>query len=179
MSMNVTLITDLPLEVDCDVLAKKLPQLLGEERSVQTSFLLHLAAFDRAKGHERMGYASLWEYCRQELRLLEGATFRRVHAARLLDRFPQVREMLLDGRLFMTTLVLLEKVITEQNADELLALAAWKSKAEVECLVACRLKPAAVMASEPIPPASSERHPLLARRSPPWRRSIRCCYCQS
>lgn len=151
VTTNTTIASLDTASMDSESLAKVLPQLLSEERSIQTSFLLHLAAFDRVKGYERMGYATLWDYCRQELRLLEGATFRRVHAARLLDRYPQARQMLLDGRLYMTTLVQLEKILTDENADELFAAAAWKSKADVAYLVVCRLKPAAATAADEEP----------------------------
>lgn len=162
---------------DCDLLEQQLARLLGQERDVQTAFLITLAAFDRARGYEKKGYATLWDYCRQELRLLEGATFRRIHAARLLDRFPQAKALLLDGRLFMTTLVQLEEVITEENADELFALASWKSKAEVAYLVACRgpapkeaprpavIRPVARPRVAELPPVAADA-PLFAAVAP-------------
>ncbi|HEX9291602.1 MAG TPA: HNH endonuclease, partial [Anaeromyxobacteraceae bacterium] len=50
-------------------------------------------------------------------------------------RFPMMAELLRDGQLCLTTLRLLEPVLTDENAAELIARAASKSKSEVERLV--------------------------------------------
>ena len=127
--------------VSADDLALRLRQLVGLERNVQTDFLLCLSDFDRVRGYERFGHANLWDFCRKELGLLECATFRRTHAVALLQRHPQAEAYLRDGRLWMTTFVMLEKVLNlpGADADELFAAAAGKSKKEVEYLVACRM----------------------------------------
>jgi len=55
---------------------------------------------------------------------------------RVLRRFPKLEPALRDGRLCLSTLSLLGHVLTEDNAEGLLARAAFKTKAEVEHLVA-------------------------------------------
>ena len=55
---------------------------------------------------------------------------------KVLRRFPRLAGPLGDGRLCLTTLALLGQVLTEENAEELVARAAFKTAAEVDHLVA-------------------------------------------
>ena len=119
----------------------RLRQLLGEERNTQVDFLLQLEEFDRSRGYEDFECANLWQYLQRELGLLEYAIYRRIHAMKLLRRFPQVEAPLRDGRLWMCALVELEAVITDENADEILAAASGKSFREVKVFVASRSEP--------------------------------------
>jgi len=59
---------------------------------------------------------------------------------RVLRRFPGSADALRDGRLCLSTLALLGQVLTEENAEELVARAAFRTMAEVDHLVAS-LKP--------------------------------------
>src|SRR5262249_20232402 len=102
--------------------------LSGEERLIQAEFLVHLAELDRRRGYETLGYPSLWEYCARELRYRDGAIFRRVEAARLVGRFPDVAEFIRDGRLSMTTLATLREVLTPENSRRLFDSASGKSR---------------------------------------------------
>src|SRR5688500_16374484 len=117
-------------------LRSRLGALLSEERKVLTDFLVHLNELDRRQLYAELGYASLFDYCTCELKLLKGAAYRRITAARLLGRFPQLEGHLREGRLCLTTVTLLKDVITEANADEVLAKAAHRTKEEVEAMVA-------------------------------------------
>jgi hypothetical protein len=54
---------------------------------------------------------------------------------RVLQRFPTLAEPLRDGRLCSSSVALLAPLLTEENLDELVAHAAYKTKAEVEHLV--------------------------------------------
>jgi len=54
---------------------------------------------------------------------------------RALRRFPVISEMLRDGRLCLSTVRLLEPLLTDDGAPDLLARASGKSKSEVERLV--------------------------------------------
>ena len=53
--------------MNSDVVDSKLRQLLGIERNTKVDFLLHLDLFERLDGFEKLGYATLWDYCRREL----------------------------------------------------------------------------------------------------------------
>jgi hypothetical protein len=70
------------------------------------------------------------------LHLREGSAGRRIGAMRVLRRFPRLAEALGDGRLCLTTLALLGQVLTDENAEEVVARAAFRTRAEVDHLVA-------------------------------------------
>ncbi|HZZ85000.1 MAG TPA: hypothetical protein VFE30_10720 [Anaeromyxobacteraceae bacterium] len=122
--------------LDSAALARRLGELAGEERQVQADFLLHLDAFDRRRGYLDAGYTSLWEFCQKALHLREGAAGRRIAAMRVLRRFPALASALREGRLCLSTLGLLGPVLTEENVEEVLARAAFRTRAEVDRLVA-------------------------------------------
>ncbi len=126
----------IPSSLDADSLARRLCELVGEERKVQVEFLLHLDEFDRRRAFLDLGFGSLWDYCLKALHLREGAAGRRIGAMRVLRRFPKLAPALRDGRLCLSTLVLLGQVLTAENADALVARAAYRTKAEVDHLVA-------------------------------------------
>jgi hypothetical protein len=121
-------------------LHKRLAGLRGDERHVGVEFLRHLERFDRLRGWEEFSLTSLWDYCTKELRIPEGAAHRRIHAMRVMRRYPQVIELLRDGRLSMTTLGLLEKSLTDDNADQLFRDASGKPTRYVEEEIVAKLK---------------------------------------
>src|SRR6185369_11196207 len=125
-----------PRSLDADALARRLAALAGDEREVQVEFLLHLDAFDQRRGWAEAGYPSLWDWCLRVLHLREGAAGRRIAAMRVLRRFPSFGAALREGRLCLSTLALLGPVLTDDNRDDLLARAAFLTRAEVERLVA-------------------------------------------
>jgi hypothetical protein len=74
------------------------------------------------------------------LRCAEETAYKRLRAARAARRFPQIHEAIADGRLQLSGVVLLAPHLTDDNAGEVLAAAAHRSKAEIEVIVA-RLAP--------------------------------------
>ena len=121
--------------LDSNALALRLAELAGEERKVQADFLLHLAEFEARRAYVEAGYSSLWGYCLEVLHLREGAAGRRIGAMRVLVRFPRLEGALRDGRLSLSTVVVLAPVLTDENVNALLARAAFRTKREVEELV--------------------------------------------
>ncbi|HET9551857.1 MAG TPA: HNH endonuclease signature motif containing protein [Anaeromyxobacteraceae bacterium] len=124
-----------PALLDAAALARRLAELAANDRAVQVELLLHLAEYDRREAWLAAGYGSLWDFCRRALHLREGAAWRRIQAMRVLRRLPELAEPLRSGKLCLTTVALIDPVLTEANAAELVARAAYKSKAEVEALV--------------------------------------------
>jgi hypothetical protein len=125
-----------PSSLDSAALSRRLGELVGDERELQVDFLLHLDEYDRRRAYVEEGYDSLWTYCQRALLLREGPAALRIAVMRLLRRFPVLAAPLRDGRLCMTTVRLLEPILTEQNAGDLMERASGKSKADVERLVA-------------------------------------------
>jgi hypothetical protein len=116
-------------------LARRLGELCGDERNVQVDFLLHLGEFDARRAWAEAGYGSLWVFCQEVLRLREGAAWRRIEAMKLLRRFPALEPALRQGKLCLTTAILLGPVLSEENLPELVERAAFLSKADTERLV--------------------------------------------
>ncbi len=169
--------------LDSRTLARRLGELAGDERQVQVDFLLHLEEFDRRRAFLELGYGSLWTYCLEVLHLREGSAGRRIAAMKVLRRLPRLVDALRDGRLCLTTLALLGPVLTEENADELLARAAYRTTAEVDQLVAStkprpapregvRRLPEAVEATcedtSPPPAEAEERAGVMEREHSPF-----------
>ena len=103
-------------------------------------FLVALADFDRRKLWVELGHASLFSYLNRELGLSKGAAFYRKTAAELVQRFPEIVEPLRDGRLCITVLCELAKVIAPENRDQVLPRFFHLSKEEAREVVA-ELKP--------------------------------------
>jgi len=117
-------------------LTSRLYELRSKERELLVEFLAHLGELDRRKVALDLGFPSSFEYCVQHLGLSSSATFRRLTAARLLMRFPVVADYLRDGRLVLTTLVVLRDVLCDERLGEILDRAAGRSEDEVRALVA-------------------------------------------
>lgn len=83
----------------------------------------------------KMACPSLWDLCVRKLGMTEGTTQRRIEAARLVRRIPQLLPPLLSGKLSVGRLALLRGHITEQNADFLVERAAGRSRREIEELL--------------------------------------------
>ena len=92
-----------------------LATLLRAERTAAAEFLLALADFDRRRGWERLGHASLFAFLHVELGLSKGAAYVRFTAARLLQAFPEVIEPIRSGRLCLSAVGELARVATPEN----------------------------------------------------------------
>src|SRR5512136_2518874 len=66
-----------------------LKSLLRTEQSAMANFLVALADFDRCRGWEALGHASLFAFLVADLGLSTSSTFWRQSAARLLQGFPE------------------------------------------------------------------------------------------
>jgi hypothetical protein len=102
------------------VLAERLAELLSREREAAADFLLALAEFDRQQAWAELGYSGLFWFLHRELGLSKGAAHYRKVAAELIQVLPEVVEPLRDGRLCVTSLGELAKVLTTENSCEVL-----------------------------------------------------------
>src|SRR5512138_717832 len=97
-----------------------LADLLRREHHARGDFLLALAAFDREQRWAKLGYSGLFSFLTRELRLSNGAAQNRKTAAELIQRFPGVEAALRSGELCLSSVCELAKVITPENAADLL-----------------------------------------------------------
>jgi 5-methylcytosine-specific restriction endonuclease McrA len=148
-----------PSSLDTQALAACLRASAGEERDRQVDFLRYLDPFDARQAYREAGYGSLWTFCLRELALREGAAGRRIGAMRVLREFPRLEAPLRDGRLSLTTAVTLRPVLTQENQDEIVARAAYKTDEETKHLVAT-LQP------RPAPKEGIRKLPVPALRLP-------------
>src|SRR5580765_8458732 len=88
-------------------LAQDLRSGVAGDRAGLAMRLAQLAEFD----HRRLylpAYPSMYQYCLRELGYSEDATCRRLAAARIARRFPEICAAVAEGRLNLTTVLLLE-----------------------------------------------------------------------
>jgi len=124
-------------------LDQELAHALAGERAHTLPTILLIADIERGETFVEAGFSTIWDYLRRVHRQSDTMIHYRVTCARAVNRFPQVIEFLRDGRLCMTTLAELMKIMNESNCDALLAEALGKSKRDAEKIVA-REKPKAV-----------------------------------
>ena len=115
-----------------------LAALVAQDRTTTAALLAHIAEVDARRLYLPAGYPSMFAYCVRELHLCEQAAFTRIRAARAARQFPGIFPAVAAGRLHLSAIVLLAPCLTRENAEELLAAATHKSKAEIEQLLAQR-----------------------------------------
>ncbi|MFL5271495.1 MAG: HNH endonuclease, partial [Anaeromyxobacteraceae bacterium] len=151
-------------------LTKHLAELLSREHGALADFLVALADFDRERRWLELGHASLFYFLHRELGLSKAAAFYRKTAAELLQRYPEVVEPLRSGKLCLTSVVELAKVITPENRGEVVARFFHASKQEARAISAelCPAEAAphrdVVTALGPLPTSAPARAPTAAPR---------------
>jgi hypothetical protein len=143
---------------DARILASRLAELLRREQIAMAEFLAALSNFDRLRSWSDLGYSSLFDFLRRELGLSAGAAYCRKTAAELLQKFPEILEPLRDGRLCITNIVQLAKVLTPENSGDVLPRFFQCSKREAKT-IAAELQPATAPAHRdvitPVRPAAA------------------------
>ena len=110
--------------------------LLHKEQAAMAEFLVALSDFDRRRGWEALGHASLFAFLIAELGLSTSSTYWRKSAAELLQDFPELERHLREGRLCLTTMAELAKVLTEENRESVLPRFLGISSREAKEIVA-------------------------------------------
>ncbi|ABC83116.1 HNH endonuclease signature motif containing protein [Anaeromyxobacter dehalogenans] len=98
----------------------RLVALLRSERHAMAEFLVALAEFDRRGLYRERGHTSLFSFLRRELGLSAGAAQYRKTAADLIQRYPAVEGALREGKLCLSSVCELAKVVTPGNCAEIL-----------------------------------------------------------
>jgi hypothetical protein len=108
--------------------------LVKAEREVLADLLLHLAEMDRRRLYAEAGCSSLFAYCTEILEMASSSAQRRVVGARMLAMCPEIEGYLRDGRLNLSTVCALRKVIEDDR--EVPEWALGKSEEEIKWEVA-------------------------------------------
>ena len=111
------------------------------------SILVHLVEIDRRRLYVPLGFSSLYEFCQGHLGYSESTACRRVILARFIRDYPQCFKALSSGRVSMTNLALVSKIITTDNADDILSRISGASKSDVKLLVSSRRPRSAIRES--------------------------------
>lgn len=111
---------------------------LWAEQRETADLLAHLAKVEERGLHLQLGFASLFAYCQERLRMSESAAWRRIAAARVCRQCPQVFSQVARGDLHLSALCALRPHLLPHNASELFAACLAKSRRQVDTLLAQR-----------------------------------------
>jgi HNH endonuclease len=112
---------------------------LVQQSNVLTGQLLaHLVELDERKLHLELGFSSLFAYCVESLGMSQGSAGRRVTAAGVCRRFPEVFERVARGELHLCALCALAPHLNPENANGLFEASRGKTRRQVEELLAAR-----------------------------------------
>src|ERR1700758_3484250 len=139
-------------------LLESLKSLCGQGRKLLARLLAHLVEVEQRRLHLEAACPSMFQFCVRRLGMSEDEACRRIHAARLARRFPNLLVRIERGDLSLSTIGLLHDSLTEATYEELVEAATGKTKAEVRALLARRFPapdvPAAMTAiptAQPLP----------------------------
>ena len=123
-------------ELSDEELIDQLKHLLCRDHALTARLLVHLAEFDVRGLCRQHAYGSTFDYCVRALHMSEAEAFTRIRAARVVREFPAVLRMVQRGELHLSAIKLLAPVLTLENHMRLLEEARFKSKREVELILA-------------------------------------------
>ena len=119
-----------------DLVLRRLKTLAAADLATTAELIAHLGEVDERRLYLPAACPSMAAYCVRELRMSEDEALKRIRVARVARQYPRVYEAIADGRLNVTSVLLLASHLTPANANELLAGAELKSKREIEQLIA-------------------------------------------
>ncbi len=131
------MLNELKLEsISDDDLLRRLSALLKQSRRIESELVAHIAEVDAQRLYAREATPSMFAYCTDVLHLSEAEAYLRITVARATRRHPMLLPMVEDGRLHLRGIVELAPHLTEANRETVLARATFKSKRDIQALVA-------------------------------------------
>ena len=115
-----------------------LKNVLARQRHETARLIAFISEVDARGIYRDHGYSSMFEYAVRALHMSEGEAFPRIAAGRLIRKYPRLLGMLSRGELHLCGIRLAGPELTPDNHDELLDALRFKSKREIECLLAAR-----------------------------------------
>src|SRR6266704_4716940 len=98
-------------------LNNRIKDLAAQERKLLQSILVHIAEVDRRQLHLRMAYPSLFEYLIKEIGYSAGAAQRRIDAARLIQRVPEVANQIEAGSINLSQISKMQRICRQIKKD--------------------------------------------------------------
>lgn len=121
-----------------EALLQETDRLAACERGATAALISALREIDGRRLYLAEGFSCMFFYCTRRLHLSEQAAYSRIEVARTSRAIPELLESLESGALNLTTSLLLAPHLTRDNQHDLIAAAAFKSKREVERMLAGR-----------------------------------------
>ncbi len=127
--------------VSSPVLIRQLDTLARQELPTDADVLAHIAELDWREEYLQLGFPSMHDYCVRRLRMSEDRANKRIRTCRTALEYPvmfRAFAMIADGRLNVSSVLMLKARLTPENATPLLADAASLSNEALELLLARR-----------------------------------------
>jgi hypothetical protein len=145
-------------------LINQLKQLVEKEQSLTLGILLQLVEVKERGLYLEKAFSSLTEYCIHELGYGESLAWRRVRASSVIQEFPEVYDLMKQGRLSFSAVLQIARVIDASNKNSLLPRVVGKSKSQIDKILAEYHLPVAIpdmakarIVKKQAPAQSSER----------------------
>jgi 5-methylcytosine-specific restriction endonuclease McrA len=141
-----------------DEIMQQLTSIRAEGHRLLARLLVVLIEVEERRMDLEAACPSMFEFCQRKLGMSAGEAFRRLHAARLVKRFPELLGRIERGELHLSALQIMGNHLTEENVEELAVAASRKTKREVEEIVA-QLSPRTTEPERrvtPLPPPTYE-----------------------
>ncbi|MCW5817243.1 MAG: HNH endonuclease [Labilithrix sp.] len=117
-------------------LLSALRRVLGDERRAVAAMIAYLIEVEKRRLHLEQACSSMHDFCTRKLGLSEDQASRRIAAARLGARFPELVAAIGDGRMHLSGVLQLRGLFTEANVDDLIAEATGKSRTQLDLVLA-------------------------------------------
>ena len=132
--------------------------LVRRSDEIASALLAHLAEVDERRLHVELGFSSLFAYCTERLGMSDSVAGRRITAARVCRKFPQVFARVARGELNLTTLCALNPHLNPENAAELFEACGNRSRLQVDEILAARFPKADVRERVRVEALSPDRY---------------------
>jgi hypothetical protein len=130
-------------ELSDTALLQEADTLAARERESTAALIAALREIDARRLYLAEGYSCMFFYCTKRLHLSEHSAYNRIEVARASRGVPGILDALQAGALNLSTARLIAPHLTRANEKELIEACSFKSRREVERLVAERFGGAA------------------------------------
>ncbi|MDB4941849.1 MAG: hypothetical protein JWP97_1383 [Labilithrix sp.] len=121
-----------------DQLLAALQALRSAKRRIDARMLRMLVEVEDRRLELRSAYTSIYDFCRRFLLMSESGAFRRSVAVKMVRRHPALLDHLAEGHLTLSSMVMLDGLLTNENAASLVASIAGKTSSEAKAILVDR-----------------------------------------